>query len=175
MAVSFMGAGPVMVQGAILTPDEAKVVATGFFRTTDAARLSDADALELAHTEKADAKPLYYVFNATDGKGFIIVSADDTALPVMAYSSSSSWLPGVMPEATGRLLDTAAGVPVARRRERSPRLTAAAAGKVLPTATWSQEAPFNGMIPNRPPVGCVGTALAEILRYHRYPAARHRW
>lgn len=172
LAVSFMGAGPVMVQGAILTPDEAKVVATGFFRTTDTARLSDADALELAHTEKADAKPLYYVFNATDGKGFIIVSADDTALPVMAYSSSSSWLPGVMPEAAGRLLDTAAEVSVAHRRERSPRLTAAAAGKVLPTATWSQEAPFNGMIPNRPPVGCVGTALAEILRYHRYPAGR---
>lgn len=174
LAVSLMGAGPAVVQGAILTPDEAKVVATDFFRNTDATRLSYADALELAHTEKVDAMPRYYVFNAIDGRGFIIVSADDTALPVMAYSSSSSWLPGAMPEAAGRILDTAAEVaaPRAKRPEKSPRVASAETGKVLTTATWSQEAPFNGMIPNRPPVGCVGTALAEILKYHRYPANR---
>lgn len=171
LAVSLIGAGPVVVQGAILTPDEAKVVATDFFRNTDATHLSDAGALQLAHTEKVNAQPRYYVFNAIDGRGFIIVSADDTALPVMAYSSSSSWLPGAMPEAAGRIVDTAAEV-AAPLPKKSQRLAAKASGKVLSTATWSQEAPFNGMIPNRPPVGCVGTALAEILRYHRYPANR---
>ena len=28
------------------------------------------------------------------------------------------------------------------------------------------------MIPNHPLVGCVGTALAEIMKYHSYPANR---
>ena len=40
---------------------------------------------------------------------------------------------------------------------------------LLNTPEWRQEAPFNNMIPGRPLVGCVGTAMATIMKYHNYP------
>lgn len=41
--------------------------------------------------------------------------------------------------------------------------------KELSTAKWSQEAPFNNLIPNRRLTGCVGTAMAIIMKYHDWP------
>lgn len=161
---------PVLAHGGILTAEEAKVVATDFFQNVDVSRLADANALKLAYIDKIDTTPRYYVFNATDEKGFIVVSADDTALPVMAYSTTSAWIPQSMPEAAGRLLETTISAPSPKTKKNIAR--AQSAQKVLNTPTWSQEAPFNSMIPNRPLVGCVGTALAEILKYHQYPANR---
>ena len=82
---------PALAWGGILTADEAKGVATEFFRNAELSRLASPDALTLAHVESVASAPAYYVFNATDERGFIIVSADDSALPVVAYSFSSIW------------------------------------------------------------------------------------
>ena len=101
---------PGLANGGILTAEEAKEVATDFFQNADVSRLADVGSLELVYVEKVDTTPRYYIFNATDKKGFIIVSADDTALPVMAYSTTSAWLPQAMPEAAERLLETPASV-----------------------------------------------------------------
>lgn len=162
---------PGLAKGGILTAEEAKEVATDFFQNADVSRLSAGNSLELAYVEKVDTTPRYYIFNATDKKGFIIVSADDTALPVMAYSTTSAWLPQAMPEAAERLLETPASV-LKSGSKRSPGRVSRSGRKLLNTPTWSQEAPFNSKIPNRPLVGCVGTALAEILKYHQYPVNR---
>lgn len=162
---------PGLANGGILTAEEAKEVATDFFQNADVSRLADVGSLELAYVEKVDTTPRYYIFNATDKKGFIIVSADDTALPVMAYSTTSAWLPQAMPEAAERLLETPASV-LKSSSKRSPGRVSRSGRKLLNTPTWSQEAPFNSKIPNRPLVGCVGTALAEILKYHQYPVNR---
>lgn len=34
---------------------------------------------------------LYYVFNFSDSKGFIIISGEDSVYPILAYSSESSY------------------------------------------------------------------------------------
>ena len=70
---------PALAWGGILTADEAKGVATEFFRNAELSRLASPDALTLAHVESVASAPAYYVFNATDERGFIIVSADDSA------------------------------------------------------------------------------------------------
>ena len=41
---------------------------------------------------------------------------------------------------------------------------------LLPTAAWSQESPFNDSIPGGRLVGCVGTAMSIIMKYHEFPA-----
>lgn len=88
----------------------------------------------------------------------------------MAYSTTSAWLPQAMPEAAERLLETPASVLKSSSRRSPPSF-----------AEWPETAQhsyvesgstFNSKIPNRPLVGCVGTALAEILKYHQYPVNR---
>lgn len=165
---------PALARGGMLTADEAKMVAAGFFRSGGDLRLSDAGSLTLAHVVKSGHRPVCYVFNATDGKGFAIVSADDTAVPVIGYSTTSVWKQDNIPStAAGIVANTIRpadnnGRQATRKPARAPKSTR----KLLNTPTWSQEAPFNNRIPGHRLAGCVGTALAEILKYHRHPAAR---
>ncbi len=162
---------PSLAMGGILTADDARKVGADFFRSGDVSRLADVDALTLAYVKKTGAEPTYYVFNANDGQGFIIVSADDSRLPVIAYSTNSTWQANNVPELASKLLNSVEIPKKANVRRTSP-LRANSQQKLLKTPTWSQEAPFNNKIPNRRLVGCVGTALAEIIKYHRYPASR---
>lgn len=157
-----------------LSADDARGIASGFFRAGGCDRLSEASALTLAHTSRSAAgEAVYYVFNATDGQGFIIVSADDRVEPVIGYSYSGSFSGTGLPESAasvlgslGRHITSAPDVPVSRRRVAAMSVSAR---KELSTAPWSQEAPFNNMIPNRRLTGCVGIAMAIIMRHHRYP------
>lgn len=163
---------PTISRASILDVKDARNVAADFFRSGGVSRLADVEALTLVHTERTASEPVYYVFNATDGEGFIIVSADDGALPVLGYSYNASWevknLPG---DVTDMLRVKVKAQNSASDRKRAA-LATRSGSKLLSTPTWSQEAPFNNMIPNRRLVGCVGTALAEILKYHAYPASR---
>ncbi|WP_300966114.1 Spi family protease inhibitor, partial [uncultured Muribaculum sp.] len=95
MAVCLMR--PTLVMGSILTADEAKDVAADFFKSAGDTRLSGDGALVLVHTESASSLPVYYVFNSTDGKGFVIVSANDGSMPVMGYSRNTTWEVNNMP------------------------------------------------------------------------------
>lgn len=166
-------ASPGLSYGATLTVDDAKTVAAEFFRTGDVYRLADTDAFELVHTATDAASiPVSYIFNAKDGKGFIIVSADDRALPVVGYSDTSTWSRESVPDAVCPVISS----PVSGMEWISSYNLATRSGDsgsvLLETPSWSQEAPFNNNIPNRRLTGCVGVALAEILKYHGSPASR---
>ncbi|MDE6479394.1 MAG: C10 family peptidase, partial [Muribaculaceae bacterium] len=164
---------PVLAGAATLSVDEAKDVAAEFFQSGDILRLADKDAFVLAHTATDGASnPICYVFNAKDGKGFVIVSADDASLPVIGYSDNSTWSVASVPASAKRVLLEPVKVSADTRRRVLSHASAKSESKVLQTPSWSQEAPFNNMIPNRRLTGCVGVALAEILKYHGYPASR---
>lgn len=124
------------------------------------------------------ATPYYYVFNKGENDGYIIVSADDATVPVIGFSDSGNFDYDNMPDAmkwmlssyekqikanysnTGANSSDAAGYSSVRRRVLSRN-----------TAEWSQEEPFNYLIPGRKLVGCVGVAMATIMQYYNYPAA----
>ncbi|MDE6668290.1 MAG: C10 family peptidase, partial [Muribaculaceae bacterium] len=158
---------------AVLSVEEAKDVAADFFQSSELYRLADRDAFTLVYTATDDAlNPVCYVFNAKDGKGFVIVSAEQNTLPVIGYSDTSVWSMDGVPEAATDILSTpVVGVYDGASIVRAPH-RAASTRKVLTTPTWSQEAPFNNNIPNRRLTGCVGVAVAEIMKYHNYPASR---
>lgn len=40
----------------------------------------------------------------------------------------------------------------------------------LLTTQWYQQAPYNMLCPNGSPAGCVPTAMAQIMKFHRYPS-----
>lgn len=156
--------------------------AVEFFR---AGRGNDAlteRSLNLVFTGGTAANPLYYVFNAADGKGFVMISADDCTEPVLGYSLTSTFstigLPApmqwMMAGLEAEIAEAPAlqpSIPAEERRARARRTAKAPAlqTKVLPTAPYSQEAPFNGKIPGHPLVGCVGTAMGSIMKYYEWP------
>lgn len=160
--------------------EDAKQLAADFF-SADNSGLASVDALDLAYTAGTASKPHYYVFNARDGKGFIIISADDTTAPVLGYSTEGSYnaaaLPPAMKWVLSGLENEIKAAPslkrpftAAQRRNMVARRAGRAGERILlPTASWSQESPFNSAIPGRPLVGCVGTAMAIIMKYHQYP------
>lgn len=165
---------------ATVTVDEARAIASEFIGSR-AGISPDKVKLETAYTAGSEKSPLYYVFNAADKGGFVIISADNTTTPVLGYSFDGSYPVNTVPDAmqwmmTGLEREIKAapslqsGRTIADRKgmARSAAMQSAEQ-KLLPTPDWSQEAPFNSLIPGRPLVGCVGTAMATVMKYHQWP------
>ena len=113
-------------------------------------------------------------------------SGDDVARPVLGYSLSGSFRTDEpLPVNFRDMLDWyAAEIKLAREKgwEPSPSVhvewnnptKAGSSGRVqLTTAAWNQFAPYNNLCPKvdgeECPCGCVATAMAIIMRYHKWP------
>lgn len=160
--------------------DNAKQLAADFFSASSLDRLASADALDLAYTCGTASHPLYYVFNAHEGQGYIIISADDCTTPVLGYSLEGRYDAGSMPPAMNWMMHgleseikAAPGlqnpVSMTERRRMARRAAQSNERILLETPQWRQEAPFNKHIPGNALTGCVGTAMAMIMKYHEFP------
>lgn len=122
----------------------------------------------------ADASP-YYVFNAGESAGYVIVAGDDRLPAVLGYSPQGRLDTDDLPDALRFLLEMSAasidGMPEA--------VNDVAVGRpmmepLLKDINWGQSEPFNALCPmvggQRGYVGCVATAMAQIMRYYGYPA-----
>ena len=164
----------------VVSVDNAKQLAADFFSASSLDRLASTDALDLAYICGTASHPLYYVFNAHEGLGYIIISADDCATPVLGYSLEGRYNAATMPPAMSWMMHGLESeikaapslqkpVPLAERRL-MVRSAARSNGQILlATPQWRQEAPFNRHIPGNALTGCVGTAMAMIMKYHEFP------
>lgn len=153
--------------------------------------------LELVYTVNSNSgEACFYVFNVSD-HGYVMVSANDCARPILAYSEESVFdvnniAPGlndmmyVYQEAINYAIETKATA--------TPDIVAEwksleASGKVKPamkgqgveplcTTKWNQSWPYNYYCPEQSAswasnghvvVGCVATAMAQIMRYWAHP------
>lgn len=157
----------------------ARETARIFFGKTSAKRAPGSVTTELSlYEDNSHATSSYYVFNrGTDG-GFVIVSADDTTVPVIGFSDKGKFDYANMPEAMKWMLESyekqiKSNVFKALSTASDANNYAVMKRSVLSrnTAEWSQEEPFNYLIPGRKLVGCVGVAMATIMQYYNYPAA----
>ncbi|MBO4721494.1 MAG: C10 family peptidase [Muribaculaceae bacterium] len=119
-----------------------------------------------------------YVFNRADGSGFVIVAGDDTAIPILGYSTEGSFNYNDMPSNLRQwlLLSERYVEACASRQGKAPEaqhgetIVAPLLGDIL----WGQGTPYNDMCPTYDGgthyyVGCVATATTQIMRYHSYP------
>ncbi len=137
---------------------------------------------KLVYSAEVDNQPMAYVFANTASQGFMIVSADDVASPVLGYSDNSVIDPDNMPSNLKAWLDGYAreiayatqhpsfnDTPVASAAEATDH--AAVAPKL--TTTWNQDAPYWNACPtlngSRCYTGCVATAMAQVMNYHQWP------
>lgn len=125
----------------------------------------------------------YYVYNRGTNAGYVVVAADDAAVPVLGYAEVGHFTPAAIPENMRWWLSeyerelAAASTVVPRPTTTSTTATSTAnrtAIAPLLTTKWGQGSPYNLNCPSvsgtRCPTGCVATAMAQIMRYHQWPA-----
>ena len=133
-----------------------------------------------------------YVFAPRGGEGFVVVSADDCTVPVLAFSLSqtfdtadmpphvASWLEGYRREVASL---RKAGIEPSKQVAALwlPTKGAAKSTTVGPlmTTQWSQSPYYNDRCPyaigtsQRVVTGCVATATAQVMKYWNHPSVGH--
>lgn len=141
-----------------------------------------------AQAPALDAAEALYVYNL-GSDAFVIVSGDDVSAPVLAYSNDGAFATEGMPEQIKGWLQTYADEMAyatchnARSftlKEESRRVESKYPASVAPimkydgeAIQWDQNTPFCNDCPKYQGstcvAGCVATALAQIVYYHRWP------
>lgn len=84
-----------------VTVEQARSLALNFLRTNAQTRGTSPQVRLVWNGEDASTRtteePAFYVFNRTDDSGFIIVSGDDIAMPVLGYSFKNNFKAEAMP------------------------------------------------------------------------------
>ena len=138
--------------------------------------------------EREDAPAAYHIFNVADEGGFVIVSGDDRAVPVLGYADAGYLDPEHMPEGLQDLLEGYAeeietmgnnGVNGTHGANRVNGI--GGRHPILPMikTRWAQSTGTNLYSPivqtsgstKQTPAGCVPLAIAQVLYYYRWPAA----
>jgi len=176
---------------------KATLIASNFYASKIGRNSAPDDAsMVKSYLVKTDDKfLLYYVFNFK-GDGFVVVSADDNFYPILAYAQKGSvenldfpsnvanwmnWYENQMIEG----LQNQSLCFYNPAKEWAQLLTVVNSGTIntrdegvqpLTTSNWSQLDFYNEMCPadaegfaGHAPVGCVATAMAQIMYVFRFP------
>ena len=167
---------------------KAQEIARQFFAATPQTRSASLRMIwdgETASTRSAN-HPAYYVFNNESGRGFVIVSGDDRTVPILGYSFDQNFDAQSMPSnLRGWMTGLREHINTLRQENvlPSPRTVKAWRNAVsgpnpsaspiveLKTALWDQGDPYNSELANPKEwvTGCPATAIAIIMRYHKWP------
>ena len=174
----------------------AKQVAINFYKYTSGTP-NDVQAVLVkqydAQIERLNAKvPLIYIFNINETKGFVLVSGDNAALPILGYSTdgafdaanipinATKWFEGYRSELRSIVEnDLQADDNIKDKWQQYERFNGAKAqlrGVVpLITTTWDQSPYYNAQCPyytqtTRSVTGCVATAMAQVMKFWNHPA-----
>ena len=125
-----------------------------------------------------------YVFNAQEG-GYAIVSGDDRTPAILGYSDKGHLDMDLLPEHIQSWLDGYAEQIAYLQEHPDAQVITKTLGSVpsvaplLGETKWDQKYPYNGLCPvdddgNHFLTGCVATAMAQIMYYHKWPAQTTR-
>lgn len=164
---------PLVLPAQELTVAQAADIAEQFFAThQESGRSRSFYNRNVSQVKMADAAVMPYVFGSGDGR-FVMISRRLRANPILAYGTEGNFDNMALPVKS---------LFMALQRSKADFQPE----NVVPVAPLvktvrSQEAPFNNHCPyytgsngvtskERCLVGCVATALEQLLTYHRYPA-----
>ena len=124
---------------------------------------------------------VFYIFNAENNGGFVIVSGDDRTTEILGYSDKGELNYDKAPcnvkwllECYQQVLDSLAQEPNVKAKVKT-RGGSTPRAEIAPMITthWGQFAPYNNACPDvdgkKCVTGCVATAMAQIMNYHKWP------
>lgn len=175
-SLAIMSATTLALLAAPLTPEQAlrRVQGNSALKTPSKSGTSMKLSFSM-QTQKGE--PAVYIFDRPASSGYLIVSADDTATPLLGYADSGSFDANNMPPQLEWWLSeyasqidyaSANGIkntyaPIANKKEIAP----------LVKTKWNQGTPYNNLCPSvnniKCPSGCVATAMAQVMKFWNYP------
>ena len=169
-----------VMPAATVSESEAMAIARQFMQHNSAMKAPGTSAsvrLELAHTAiDKHGNVDYYAFNRANTDGFILVTGDDNLIPVLGYTESGRFDIATMPDNMQWWLgECQREIEYLKQHPDQARKAPAAGKSVRPllTCNWNQSAPYNNNCPvyngSRCVTGCVATATAQIMYYHKWP------
>lgn len=140
---------------------------------------SSTEILADSFKSKSDTTDAFYVYGYPTG-GFVIVSTDDCAKPILGYSDGRFnrdsipdnmryWL-SVYADEIHAASNSSNAVSQSTETVSSNSSYSAAVSPLLKDIKWDQGAPYNNKVPDKVNTGCVATAMAQVMKYHEYPA-----
>ncbi len=179
--------------------DENRAKTVGLFflqNKTNSTLLKDAKNLQLAYKVTAtigdalEERTMFYVFNV-DTIGFVIVSGDDTVIPILGYSDQGNFHSDNMPPAFQKWLEGYKNeiiyvvsndikatedinkqwsLQITNKNSNTTLSTNAIVGPLIQTH-WDQAPYYNAQCPTNTYTGCVATAMAQIMKFWNYPVS----
>ncbi|MBP3775246.1 MAG: leucine-rich repeat protein [Bacteroidaceae bacterium] len=124
--------------------------------------------------------------SGSDGQGYVLISADDRMPAVLGYADEGAFDPNDMPEGLADLMNDyaealariEAGAVTAQKlfnMQVSASTKASVLNPLLGSIKYNQGSPYNLLCPQRSTgtarcaTGCVATAMAQLMRYYKYP------
>ena len=183
-------AGPVSQQ-------KAQKLGTKFLSTTAVSQKNADIQLNLVSVAANRDATDYYVFNVSNGDGFVIVAADDRVKPILAYSTTGSFDPNNISEGFGYTLNGfREEIQYVREHNLSATPDIVAEWNAVSTTgslnrgqqtrtvvgplcqtLWNQNFPWNSQCPEDPEgsgghvyAGCVATAMGMVMKFWEWPA-----
>ncbi len=191
------------VSAQVITAERASEIANQFFangkqksaafRSTNATLTQSIDSR--AVTGESNDAPTFHILTGADGKGFVIVSGEETENPIIGYSLDGTIDTNNLPDGfVGYMTDIDAQVRALREyNAANPQKAAARSAmqkaadyeynatsmgnivKNLNTAPWGQHGPFNNLCKTTDGqtalTGCGPTAFAILCYYYKWPAS----
>ena len=180
----------------------ATTIATKFIQQNQTTLKRSSISLKLHHTfshnsvvgknKRTKTTNSFYIFNFSDNKGFIIVSADDKVLPILGYSFDESfdidkapanvlgWLKKYDDEITKIINENSILIHPEWDKliSNTNNLKRGAISQIAPLlkTTWNQNPIYNDSCPkdvltnSLSVTGCVATAMAQTMKYWNYPS-----
>lgn len=180
------------LQGQVVNEKSARTCALRFIQMKNSACSITENELTLVSTSKVDVtNPELYIFNIPGG-GFVIISGEQTSEPVIGYSSNTFipsngwnsnfdfWIQNSIEQinylrltkavATEEIINNWSFLSGASEVN---YYTSSKAISPLLRSIWAQDGAYNDMCPEDAQgealVGCVATAMSQIMYYYRYP------
>lgn len=192
MALLFL---PLQGQGQYRSPKQAQEIAHRFAARHMALRSAESLQVEqlalprlaAASSQHLSSQPNYYIYNVWSGpqsaptqKGFVCVAAPEQLPEVLCYSNEQQLDARHLPDGVRYWLLCYDEAIEQLKQEvpqsgEEPNMQAIAPLLDKYDIKWDQGKPYNNFIPAlaygqpHPPVGCVATALGQVLRYNQWP------
>ncbi len=187
MLLALLLSSPLVAQK--VSPQEAADFALKFFQ-----RKSGKPAVRMAQIrltiQRGGSTPDYFLFEPTDGKGYVLVAGQKASVPVLGYSLKNRFPTENVPPAMQYLLNTYAEqldaiksshIEASPQRQSEWKNAASdqpendPAVQPLLTSNWGQGWPYNLQCPDNNSgmnavTGCVATAMAQLMNYWNFPS-----
>lgn len=176
--------------------EDACIKAMQFFTERNPNNLRSASDIKLVYSDtinflnKTDDSEFvsYYVFNAGENNGFVIIAGDDAVKPILGYSNEGTFPTKDIPEniknwldfysheiqyiVANPILSEKIGFSNSELKQRSANVFVE---PLLKNIKWNQNDPYNLLCPystvnkKLTATGCVATAMAQVMKFHEWP------